>query len=170
MTEQLDGQIGWFGQDIWCGKTYQEPSAATGARTSKPSLKKSSGSSKNKSPICLMLSKGDGQKPGASTTNWAPGVLLGAYTTHSFGDAPNMLMDECSIGEPRNGVSVSRLSQILEDYQHQTSYSSEKDFMEHMKRYELSPKACKGILNRAERRGKKLPDELMKALTSQAAL
>ena len=142
MTEQLDGQVGWFDQDTWSGKTYPEPSAAAEAKTSKPSLKKSSGSSKKTSPICLMLSKGDGQKPGASTTNWAPGALLGAYTTHSFGESPRE-------------ENVSRLSQILEDSPHP--------------KYSLSAKACQGILNRAERRGKKLPDELLKALTLQSA-
>src|SRR5690554_1755637 len=36
-------------------------------------------------------------------------------------------------------------------------------------RYFLSPKACAGILRRAERRGKQLPEMLMNALTSVAA-
>jgi hypothetical protein len=35
-------------------------------------------------------------------------------------------------------------------------------------RFYLSPKACKGILNRAERRGKKLPPMLKEALEQQA--
>ena len=35
-------------------------------------------------------------------------------------------------------------------------------------RFYLSPKACRGILNRAERRGKKLPPMLKEALESQA--
>ena len=36
-------------------------------------------------------------------------------------------------------------------------------------RYFLSPKACLGILNRAERRGKSLPDVLREALSRQAS-
>ena len=35
-------------------------------------------------------------------------------------------------------------------------------------KYNLSAKACQGILNRASRRGKKLPEQLEKALTYQA--
>ena len=35
-------------------------------------------------------------------------------------------------------------------------------------KYHLSAKACQGILNRAERRGKDLPEALLKALTEQA--
>ena len=35
-------------------------------------------------------------------------------------------------------------------------------------RYSLSAKACQGILNRAERRGKELPPELKAALEAQA--
>ena len=142
MTEQVDGQVGWFDQDIWSGKTSPEPSAAAVGKTSKPSSKKSSGSSKNTSPICLMLSKGDGQSQDASTTSWVPGALLGAYTTRSFGESPRE-------------ENVSRLSQILEACPHP--------------KYSLSGKACRGILNRAERRGKKLPEELLKALTLQSA-
>ena len=35
-------------------------------------------------------------------------------------------------------------------------------------KYNLSAKACQGILNRAEKRGKKLPEALEKALRAQA--
>jgi hypothetical protein len=35
-------------------------------------------------------------------------------------------------------------------------------------KYSLSPKACQGILRRAERRGKALPPMLLEALTAQA--
>ena len=141
MTEQLDGQVGWFDQDTWSGKTYPEPSAAAEAKTSKQSLKKSSGSSKNTSPICLMLSKAAGQSQDASTTKWAPGALLGAYTTHSFGESPRE-------------ENVSRLSQILEEQAHP--------------KYYLSAKTCQGILRRAERRGKELPELLRIALERQS--
>lgn len=69
--------------------------------------------------------------------------MLGEYTMHSFGEYPRE-------------ENVSRLSAILEGCPHQ--------------RYSLSAKACQGILNRAERRGKKLPEQLETALRAQAAL
>ena len=74
---------------------------------------------------------------------WEPGVLLGEFTMHSFGESPSE-------------ENVSRLSQILEDCPHP--------------KYSLSGRACKGILNRAERRGKELPSELKAALIAQATV
>lgn len=55
-----------------------------------------------------------------------------------------------NFGESPREENVSTLSQILE------ANVPEK--------YYLSPKACRGILNRAERRGKRLPEMLMEAL------
>jgi hypothetical protein len=69
------------------------------------------------------------------------GPLLGVYTMHSFGEFPKE-------------ENVSLLSQILVD--------------EAPQKYSLSAKACQGILNRASRRGKELPEILKKALESQA--
>lgn len=66
--------------------------------------------------------------------------MLGAFSMHSFG--------EC----PKDGVE-SHLSQILEAEPHQ--------------KYCLSEKACQGILNRAARRGKILPEALRQALEIQ---
>ena len=60
---------------------------------------------------------------------------------HSFGECPS---------EERE----SRLSQILEETPPQ--------------KYCLSAKACAGILRRAERRGKELPEILKKALVRQS--
>ena len=75
--------------------------------------------------------------------SWEDGQLLGEYTMHSFGESPRE-------------ENVSHLSQILEDSAHQ--------------KYYLSAKACAGILKRAERRGKELPEELKMALENQAKL
>lgn len=71
------------------------------------------------------------------------GALLREYTMRSFGEYPREEKE-------------SRLSQILEGSVHQ--------------RYFLSEKACLGILNRAKRRGKKLPEELEAALKAQAGV
>lgn len=73
---------------------------------------------------------------------------------HSFGEKPCMLTEECSFPALPSGVSESHLSQILEEFP--------------LPKYSLSAKACIGILNRAERRGKKLPEILKKALEKQA--
>ena len=68
------------------------------------------------------------------------GALLGAYMMRSFGEFPKEEKE-------------SHLSQILEEEPHP--------------KYCLSAKACQGILNRANRRGKKLPEILEKALINQ---
>ena len=69
------------------------------------------------------------------------GALLGEYSTQGFGECPS-------------AAAESRLSQILEDNPHP--------------KYYLSAKACQGILNRAERRGKDLPEALKVALLMQS--
>ena len=70
------------------------------------------------------------------------GLLLGEFMMHSFGELPK---DE----------RESRLSQILQDNPHP--------------KYSLSERACQGILNRAEKRGKILPEQLRTALVKQSA-
>ena len=128
-----------FSLDSQFTKTCQEPSQATKEKTSEPSLKKRQGS-QIKMPLFLNLQKGSGHQADAS---WEMGgLLLGEYTMHSFGECPS---------EERE----SRLSQILVDNPHP--------------KYSLSAKACNGILTRARRRGKKLPEQLEQALIRQSA-
>lgn len=62
-----------------------------------------------------------------------------------------------SISDWRNGASVCSLSQVLEAG-------------EVPQRYYLTAKACKGILRRAEKRGKTLPEDLARALRAVAGL
>ena len=57
----------------------------------------------------------------------------------------------------RNDASVCSLSDILQ---------ATSDVP---RRYYLSPKACAGILRRAEKRGKALPEQLVAALTAVAS-
>ena len=146
MCEQLDGQVSLCDLGIWSGKMSPEPYQAESPKgqTSKQPLKKSSKSSAKKLPLFLSL-KTVGLKPDASAewvTAAAPFPSLGDYTMHSFGECPNE-------------ENASRLSQILEDSPHP--------------KYCLSARACEGILNRAERRGKELPKELKEALIAQSA-
>ena len=92
-----------------------------------------------KMPLFLDL-RGDGAQAAAL---WETGgALPGVYTMRSFGECPS---------EERG----SRLSQILEVNPHP--------------KYSLSARACQGILRRAQKRGKKLPDLLEKTLIRQSA-
>lgn len=61
-----------------------------------------------------------------------------------------------NIGEKPREPRPTRLSQILEEMPDS--------------KYSLSQKACAGILNRANRRGKELPPELKEALERQAGM
>ena len=138
MTEQMAGQVSLFAPDTWSGKTSPERSAATEDGTSNPSSRKRSGSSSRKPPLCLCLKTGGPQ----AAASWEPdGALLGEFSMHSFGECPSVAVE-------------SRLSQILEDDPHP--------------KYYLSAKACQGILNRAARRGKDLPEALKAALLMQS--
>ena len=138
---ECEGQLTMFevfGQDLWCGRMSQAPSPQTKAKTSEPSSKKRQGSS-IKTPLYLCLRGGVGHQADVS---WAMGgPLLGEYTTHSFGEYPS---------EGRESL----LSQILQDNPHP--------------KYCLSARACQGILNRAERRGKELPPLLRETLLKQS--
>ena len=81
----------------------------------------------------------DGPQAAASwETN---GALRGAFSMRSFGESPSAAVE-------------SRLSQILQDNP--------------PPKYYLSAKSCLGILNRAKRRGKKLPEQLRLALIQQS--
>ena len=140
MTEQMDGQVSLSDLGGWFGKTFPELSAVTKEKTSRQFSQKSSKLQNQKLPMCLCLTGGGGTSQDVSTTKWEDGALLGEYTMHSFGESPRE-------------ENESHLSQILEDSAHQ--------------RYYLSEKACAGILNRAEKRGKELPEILKTALMNQ---
>ena len=142
MTENVAGQMSIADLGISFGRTCQEPlhREHTEEQTSRQSSKRSSKSSSRKQPISWCLTR-DGLHRESSPTIWVDSPLLGEYTTHSFGEYPNE-------------ENVSVLSQILQDEVPETYY--------------LSARACQGILNRAERRGKELPKILKEALVSQA--
>ena len=134
----MEGQMSVFDLGIWSGKMSPErsPAERQKEKISGSSLKKQQGSPR-KMPLFLDLRSGATVEP-----SWEMGgLLLGAYTTHSFGESPNE-------------ENVSRLSQILEDSP--------------LPKYSLSERACLGILSRAARRGKELPPELKEALEAQS--
>jgi len=165
----LEGQMSIFDLDIWCGKTCQEPLVRTKAKTSEPSSKRQRKSS-IKMPQFLDLRK-SGTMRGAS---WVTdGALLGELTMHSFGECrkdvngyvwsrilteiqPEKSYLMFNFGEKPSTPKPSKLSQVLEKNPNP--------------KYNLSARACQGILNRANRRGKALPPMLKEALERQATL
>lgn len=159
--------------DTWSGKTYPEHSALDSRKgqTSRRSSKKSS-KLQNPALVCVCVYRtADGKNPGATTLTMAPGVLPGVPTTLSSGECRNggegllswpISTDSqrrpfyltMNIGEKPRVPNPTKLSQILTENPDP--------------RYNLSERACQGILNRAERRGKELPPELKMALMEQA--
>ena len=128
-------QISLFDQDGWFSKMSAECFPQTMERTSEPSLKKRQ---ELQTPRSLFLDLRTDWVGAMLGSFWqTDGLWLGRYTLRSIGGFPK---------EERE----SRLSQILEDNPHP--------------KYCLSPKACQGILNRAERRGNELPPILKEAL------
>lgn len=117
------------------GKTYPGPSLATEERTSAPCWK--SLPAWNSQTLLFLDLRGvaDGIKPEQSPE--AYGLWLGDSLTLNIGEFPRE-------------ESASRLSQILE--------------VNAPEKYYLSKRACQGILTRASKRGKKLPDLLETAL------
>ena len=120
--------------DSLYGKTSQERSAATEEQTSKPS----SSPSVPSATVPLMY----------LDLRMGYGNLLGAYweTVTALPGGSTMP----STGVCPSAVRESTLSQILQPN------APEK--------YSLSPKACAGIIRRAEKRGKELPPMLLEAL------
>lgn len=80
------------------------------------------------------------------------GPWLGDSLTLNTGEKPSMtaVQEVCSTWGPHSAAKESLLSQILE--------------VNAPEKYFLSARACRGILTRASRRGKKLPDLLETAL------
>lgn len=176
MTEQWGEQMCFFDPDLWCGKMYPEacpaPVKDTAEKTSRPSSKKSAKSSAKKLPLFLCLKEaGPMQDASAEWVIAEPRFpSLGDFTIVNGGEFLNVenesvclpiLMEnqqqKCYLslncGEKPRTIVQTRLSEILEE--------STAD------RYRLSERACLGILNRAQRRGKELPPELKEALLRQ---
>lgn len=141
MNEVLDGQVNLFDQDTWCGRTCPVPCQATEETTLRQSSKKSSKSQNRKRPIFKCLNM-DGLHGGATATWEDDGAWLIESTMRNGGECPNAAVE-------------SRLSPILEEAP--------------PTKYYLSRAACQGILRRAERRGKDLPEQLKQALLIQSA-
>ena len=125
-------------QDSLFGKMYQEHSVATKEKISESSLKSWQESKKQKYQF-LCLKKESGNSQERLLV--MDGQLHGEHLMLNTTEFPNEDVE-------------SFLSQILQ--------------MNVLEKYYLSPKACLGILRRAEKRGKELPEILRIALENQA--
>lgn len=140
MTEQLAGQMSIADLGISFGKTSTAHIPATAVKTSDASLKRSAKSQTQKF-LFLDLTKASGSP---LVLSWGMGIpSRGVPSTHSIGEYPSVAV-------------VSTLSQILQ--------------VNVPEKYYLSKTACEGILRRAERRGKVLPQMLKEALEEVVAL
>ena len=131
-----------------------EHSAATEDETSTPCWKKLR-VSQNQDFLYLDCRKsGNGQKQEPLTV--MGGLSLGELTTLRTGEKPSetAVQEMLSVWGPHSVAEESRLSQILEETPHP--------------KYNLTAKACQGILRRAERRGKDLPKLLKAVLIRQS--
>lgn len=145
----MDGQVTWYDLGFSFGKTLSVHSAATKEKTSTPCWKKLR-VSQNQDFLYLDCRKsGNGQKQEPLTV--MGGLSLGELTTLRTGEKPSetAVQEMLSVWGPHSVAEESRLSQILEETPHP--------------KYNLTAKACLGILRRAERRGKDLP-KLLKAI------
>ena len=135
--KQLKGQIALFDLDMSCGKTSPAHTAATKGKTSEL-CSKNSAASKTVTPIFLDLRTGSGL---TRERSWQTGIPShGEHSTLNTGESPSVVVE-------------STLSQILE--------------ANVPLKYYLSARACAGVLNRAQKRGKPLPEILKTALEQQ---
>lgn len=170
MIKQMEGQVSLSDVDGWCGKTCREPlvQEPQKEKISASCLKKSQ-KSQMKVPLFLDLRTENGHQADVS---WeTDGQSLGCFMMHSttahlkgaeeyvcvLTSTENPHQEYyLNCGEKPLTPNSTKLSQILE-------------WGSNTEKYKLSPKACQGILNRAERRGKELPKILKDALIRQAS-
>ena len=136
-------QLSIYDLDLWCGRMFPEPSPAE-----LPKERTSGSSSRRSSELKSVVFQSLDLTPGA-------GNLLGESYWELIspwrGDALTL-----NTGVSPRVARGSSLWRILEPHPH--------------RRYFLSRKACLGILRRARRRGKVLPDTLREALELQSGL
>lgn len=127
--------------DSQFGKTSQAHSVQTEEKTSEQSSRRSVPSARR---TLMFLDLRPGMGGNLLGSYWEMDIAsLGKYTTLNIGESPN-------------AVRESTLSQILQ--------------LNAPEKYFLSPQACAGIIRRAEKRGKTLPDMLRAALMEVVGL
>ena len=132
------------------GKMFPERSVQTAEKTSVPCWKNLPAWNNQTLQFLDLRGEADGAKP--EQLPEMDGPWLGDSLTLNTGEKPSMtaVQEVCSAWGPHSAAKESLLSQILE--------------VNAPEKYFLSARACRGILTRASRRGKKLPDLLETAL------
>ena len=173
MTDNLEGQMSISDLDTWSSKTCRESSVPTTEQTSRSHSRKSSVSSAKMLPLSLCLKRGNGTSQDTSLEweimespfPWLTNcTMLNITECHrdedglvwlpiSTGLQRETLYLTLNIGEKPRMEKQTLLSDILEE---------EVD-----PKYNLSSRACSGIIRRADKRGKALPEILRKALEEQ---
>lgn len=166
---QCEGQMSIFDLDSQFMKTYMEHSLPITEKISEPCWKRPS-ESKTRMPIFLDLRKMDGPTQELSSERdivWLGVDMMpngGAFLREESAyvyllTSTELRQEKCFLkvncSEKPMNVIQTKLSQILEKNPDP--------------KYNLSPRACRGILNRAEKRGKELPELLRIALERQSA-
>ena len=150
----MDGQVTWSDLGFSFGRTLSEHSAATEGKTLQPCWKKLRVSQNQDFLYLDCRTSKNGQKQEPLTV--MGGLSLGELTTLKTGEKPSetAVQEMLSVWGPHSVAEESRLSQILE--------------VNPLPKYNLTAKACLGILRRAERRGKDLPERLKAVLIRQS--
>ena len=73
-----------------------------------------------------------------------------------------------SVPRPSCYVSLSEILETQEDWLRRNPGKTPQDWTNYIRKYFLSARAARGILRRAERRGKELPEMLHRALLQVA--
>lgn len=151
----MDGQVTWSDLGFSFGRTLSEHSAAIEEKTSQPCWKKLRVSQNQDFLYLDCRTSKNGQKQEPLTV--MGGLSRGELTTLRTGEKPSetAVQEMLSVWGPHSVAEESRLSQILE--------------VNPLPKYNLTAKACQGILRRAERRGKDLPERLKAVLLMQSA-
>lgn len=171
MTSSVGEQLTLLDLDMPSTKMFPEYYQATetssaAEKTSVVSSKKSAKSSKK--TFAFLDLRGNG--PTREASSWTTEALLGLSPMHNIGEFRNEENGYVSwltstdlqhqrfcltlnLSERPRVANPTLLSEVLEE---------EADA-----KYNLSSKACQGILNRANRRGKQLPEILREALEAQ---
>jgi hypothetical protein len=167
--KEMKGQVSIFDLGILCGRTSQVPCQVPAKteqeKTSERYWKSWRGSSKKES-LFLDLRKASGaiQDASSATDTQSRGVSWIA-STGVFRNADEGLRSLLT-SEDGTHLALFLEKSHREEWPTVVVNTHLSDILELMadKKYHLSAKACQGILNRAERRGKQLPPMLKEAL------
>ena len=161
----IEGQMSLLDLGMQCTKMSPVPSAPTKEKTSELCWKKWQGSSKKES-LFLDLRKGSGAIQEASSVT--DGRLLGESSMPNIGEYLNegsgFALSQILMAIQQPKLYLTRLNNTDAPTEEIPSHLSEILEQNPDPKYNLSAKACQGILNRAQRRGKKLPPMLQEAL------